>query len=57
MRTVREPATGLILERLIREREDWRRLIGVVEGFASNIPGLQEYVRGWARGHFLPGYC
>ena len=57
MRTVREPATGLILERLIREREDWRRLMGVVEGFASNIPGLQEYVRGWARGHFLPGYC
>ncbi|USI73921.1 tetratricopeptide repeat protein [Sphingomonas morindae] len=57
VRTVREPATGLILERLIREREDWRRLIGVVEGFASNIPGLQEYIRGWSRGHFLPGYC
>ena len=57
VRPVREPATGLILERLIRERDDWRRLIGVVEDFASNIPGLQEYVRGWARGHFLPGYC
>ena len=54
---VREPATGLILERLIGQRDDWRRLIGVVESFASNIPGLQEYVRGWARGHFLPGYC
>ncbi len=57
VRPVREPATGLILERLIRERDDWRRLLGVVEDFALNIPGLQEYVRGWARGHFLPGYC
>ena len=57
VRPVREPATGLILERLIRERDDWRRLIRAVESFASNIAGLQEYVRGWARGHFLPGYC
>ncbi|USU05567.1 hypothetical protein NF699_02370 [Sphingomonadaceae bacterium OTU29LAMAA1] len=56
VRPVCEPATGLILECLIRERDDWRQLIGIVEGFASNLPGLQEYVRGWARGHFLPGY-
>lgn len=56
VRTVREKGTSIILENLIRERADWEPMIAALEKFATGYPGLEEYVRGWARGHFLPGY-
>ena len=57
VRPVRDAATGLILESLIRQRSDWHSILQAVERFADFIPDLRAYVRAWARGHFLPGYC
>ncbi|MFS0736659.1 hypothetical protein ABC347_06380 [Sphingomonas sp. 1P06PA] len=57
VRPVRDAATGFILESLIRQRSDWRRILQAVDRFADHIPGLRDYVRGWTRGHFLPDYC
>ncbi|MHC9419171.1 tetratricopeptide repeat protein [Sphingomonas citri] len=55
--TVREAGTGRILENLISERDDWRPMLEAVEVFATGFLGMNRYVREWARGHFLPGYC
>lgn len=57
VRPVREPATELILERLIRERDDWRRLLGVVEGLASNIPACRNTFAGGREVTSCQGYC
>lgn len=57
VRAVREPATGLILERLIRERDEWRDILAVVIKYTARFPDAQQYVRDWARGHFLPGFA
>ncbi len=55
---VREAATGLILENLLKGRQgDWSDLLQAVERFAARMPDLRRYIRGWGRGHFLPGYC
>lgn len=54
---VREQATGRLLEAVIRQRPDWKRIMAAVENFASGTPALRQYVRDWGRGHFLPGYA
>ncbi|AEG48415.1 Tetratricopeptide TPR_1 repeat-containing protein [Sphingobium chlorophenolicum L-1] len=55
---VREAATGLILENLLKGRQgDWSDLLQAVERFAARMPDFRRYIRGWGRGHFLPGYC
>ncbi|WP_420606757.1 PIN domain-containing protein [Novosphingopyxis sp.] len=55
---IREAATGLILENLIKGRQgDWSDLLHAVERSVARIPGLRRYICGWGRGHFLPGYC
>jgi cellulose synthase operon protein C len=55
---VREAATGKILESLLNGRSrDWAAMLKAVEKITIDIPGLAQYIRKWARGHFLPGYC
>lgn len=55
---VREAATGLILENLLKGRQgDWSDLLQAVESFASRMWDLRQYIRAWGQGHFLPGYC
>jgi len=52
-RSVREPATGLLLESVTRDRSDYQAILGSM--FARVIPGrsLARYVRSWLVGHFL----
>lgn len=55
---VREAATGKILDSLLNGRSrDWAAMLKAVEKITIDIPGLAQYIRKWARGHFLPGYC
>lgn len=53
---VRERATGMLLEAVLRKRSDWAAMLAAIEELASQHPAMLLYVRGWARGHFLPGY-
>jgi hypothetical protein len=41
VRAAREPATGLILERLNRERGEWRDILPVVIKYTARFPGAQ----------------
>jgi hypothetical protein len=51
----RQPATGLLLRQLIRERTgDYRILIRTLLELVQNLPQLVEYIHAWARGHFIP---
>jgi tetratricopeptide (TPR) repeat protein len=55
--TVRDAATGKILESLLRGRSnDWAEILKAIERFSSKLPGLRSYLREWAQGHFLPRY-
>lgn len=55
---VRDTATGMILENLLKGRQDdWSNLLQAIERFAARMPDMRRYIRDWARGHFLPGYC
>jgi len=50
----REPATGLLLSQLIRERtSDYKLILRTVGRYAADIPPLIEYMTAWLRGHFL----
>lgn len=57
VKSVREAGTGLLLEKLIRHRSDWRPMLSAIIRSTSAFPPMSAYVREWARGHFLPGFC
>lgn len=57
VKTVREKATGVILEKMIRQREDWRQMLAAIDMSARQFPDVREYLRDWAKGHFLPGFA
>jgi cellulose synthase operon protein C len=47
-------ATGLLLRMLIRERfHDYAPILRIVIRNTQRFPDLVEYVRSWARGHFI----
>jgi len=51
----REPATGLLLRNLLRERtSDYRVIIQTLLRCVQHLPQLIEYTHAWARGHFIP---
>jgi tetratricopeptide (TPR) repeat protein len=51
---VREPATGLLLESLLRERStDYPLIFVTVAKQYEDIDGLADYLVAWAKGHFL----
>ena len=56
VRSVREAGTGLLLENLIRHRDDWRTMLSTIIAATTAYPPMSNYVREWARGHFLPGF-
>jgi len=50
----RQPASGLLFEKLIRERyHDYRHLLRALVISSRNAPGILEYLQGWLRGHFI----
>jgi cellulose synthase operon protein C len=50
----REPYTGLLLEQLISERyDDYAAIVEAIIRYVSDLPRLIEYIKNWARGHFL----
>lgn len=49
----RQAATGLLLERLIRERQDYAAMLRAVRHHLKDFLRFGEYVDGWVRGHFL----
>ncbi|MES0057280.1 tetratricopeptide repeat protein [Mesorhizobium sp. M0078] len=49
----RQPATGLLLERLIYERQDYVPMLRAVQRHVEDLPFLSEYLARWVRGHFL----
>jgi hypothetical protein len=51
--SIREFATGLLLERLVVEREDSTVLINAVGEVFEREPRVLAYIGGWLRGHFL----
>jgi len=53
--TYRQPATGILLRQLVRERhDDYVLILRVVLHLARDFPQLVEYIDSWARGHFIP---
>ena len=51
----RQASTGLLLRQLIRERgTDYAMILRAVLRYVGDLPELVAYMRGWARGHFLP---
>ncbi len=50
---VREPATGILLERLISSRADYEKMLAALYQSFKPSPDVQEYLLGWMRGHFL----
>jgi len=53
-RDVRKPATGLMLESLLRERtSDYRNIMTTIVRLCPDIDGLLEYIKDWAIGHFM----
>ena len=56
VKNVREKATGMILEKIIRQRGDWNQILAAVDMSVDQFPDLRRYLRDWAKGHFLPGF-
>ncbi|MCC8939032.1 hypothetical protein H8A99_21770 [Bradyrhizobium sp. Arg68] len=53
-RSYREPVTGLLLERLVRDRtSDFGLILRTVITYVSDITALMDYFRAWLRGHFV----
>ena len=50
---VREFATGLLLERLVVERDDSAMLVNALGEIFDEKPDILNYIRGWLQGHFL----
>ena len=49
------PASGLLLRQLLRERQDDSGIIlRNLLRLGRSKPMLVDYIRGWARGHFIP---
>ncbi len=50
----RQPATGLLLRQLVRERfDDHGIILRYLRRCVLDLPQLVDYIHGWARGHFL----
>jgi hypothetical protein len=50
----RQPATGLLLRQLLRERtDDYGIMLQTLLVGVHNLPQLVDYIHAWARGHFL----
>lgn len=50
----REPATGMLLDHLIRDRtRDYRQILLTIMGHMNHIPRMTVYLRAWLRGHFI----
>jgi hypothetical protein len=50
----REPATGMLLDHLVRERtRDHRQILLTVMWRVRGIPRLKTYLQAWLRGHFI----
>jgi tetratricopeptide (TPR) repeat protein len=50
----REPATGMLLEHLVRERtRDYRRILLTIMWRMRDIPRMTAYLEDWLRGHFI----
>jgi len=53
--SLREKATGIVLESLLRHRRsDWSEAIGYIAAATRRHHGLGEYIVDWLKGHFLP---
>ncbi len=52
--TYRQPATGLLLWQLQRERfDDYGIILQTLLQLVQDLPQLVNYIHSWARGHFL----
>jgi cellulose synthase operon protein C len=50
----RQPATGLLLRQLLRERtDDYGIMLQTLVEWFQDLPQLVDYIHAWARGHFL----
>jgi hypothetical protein len=50
----RQPATGHLLRQLLRERhDDYHAMLRALFLCVRGIPDLADYIRAWARGHFI----
>jgi hypothetical protein len=51
---LRERATGILLSAVTSERyDDYSLILGVIARVFQRRWWIADYVRGWARGHFL----
>ena len=51
----RQPATGLLLRQLLRERlEEYGIILRTLLRFVQDLPQLVKYIHDWAHGHFIP---
>lgn len=50
----RQPATGLLLRQLLRERtDDYGIILRTLVRKVAQLPHLVQYIDGWAQGHFI----
>jgi hypothetical protein len=47
-------ATGLLIAKLIRVRDDWPVWLGLLVFLLHQSEMIVRYIFGWSRGHFLP---